>query len=129
MTIQEVITQCDELKPNQYDYEQKINWLDEIEGKIWKEIMEQRVPDVDENGNPVKVFHGYHIDTDAGTELLADMYSELYLYYLMAKIDFFNGETQRYNVDSSMFNEAYMGFADYYYRAHASAKGAVMKNL
>lgn len=129
MTIQEAITKCDELKPNQYDPAQKVSWLNELDEKIWKEVILNREMELDEEGNLVLSFHNYNNDTDVNIKLLADFYSELYIYYLMSKIDFFNGETSRYNVTAAMFNEAYRGFTDSYYREHKQAGKSIPLNV
>jgi len=129
MKVQEAIAKCNELKPNQYEDAQKICWLDELDQKIWNEVILSREMEKDEDGKPLLAFHGYHAKTDCGKELLADAYCELYIYYLMSKIDFFNGETKRYNVDAVMFNEAYQGFANHYYRTHKPRGTAVFRNM
>lgn len=141
MTIQEAIVKCDELKPNQYNHAQKVAWLDEIEKKIWNEVIEKRkkdeieVENENENGEivvekqPVLTYNGYSERTPTDTKLLADMYSELYIYFLMSKIDFYNGETQRYNISAAQFNQAYQGFVDGYYRTHPQIGAAAPKNI
>lgn len=45
MTINELLTEVDDLKPNQYDDKQKIRWINQVEGKIIKEILETHEPD------------------------------------------------------------------------------------
>lgn len=129
MKIQEAIAKCNELKPNQYEDGQKIGWLEELDQKIWDEVILSREMETDPDGKPLLAFHGYDAKIDCGRELLADAYGELYVYYLMSKIDFFNGETQRYNVDAAMFNEAYQGFANHYYRTHGPRGMAAFRNM
>lgn len=128
MTLQEALAKCDDLKPNQYETLQKIEWINELESKIWTEIIRNRVQETDEEGKPPLSYTGY-TEADMNTKLLAQMYSELYIYYLMSKIDFFNGETSRYNTSMAMFNQAYQGFSDYWYRTHRSNRAAVPRNL
>lgn len=129
MKIQEAITKCDELKPNQYEPAQKISWLNELDEKIWNEVINSREIETDEEGNPLITFNGYDNDTDVNTTLLADAYTELYIYYLMSKIDFYNAETARYNISAAMFNEAYAGYTGSYYRAHRQPRGHVPKSI
>ena len=102
MKICEAIRQTDELKPNQYSDEQKIRWLSELDGKIVKELIDAK------SGEKSTVFEGYNEDTDTNTELLVpEPYSNLYVLWLMSKIDFFNAEYDRYNNSAMAFNEAY----------------------
>ena len=115
MTIQEVLTRIDNLKPNQYKITQKIAWISDIDGVIYKEIIKTHVNEEDNE------FVGYDDTTDLSTELLAcEPYSELYVYYLMAQIDFCNGEYTRYNNTSALFNQAYQNYVNYYNRTHRS---------
>lgn len=45
MTINELLTEVDDLKPNLYDDRQKIKWINQVEGRIIKEILETHEPD------------------------------------------------------------------------------------
>lgn len=128
MTLQDVITQCDDLKPNQFTALQKLKWINQVESKIWKEIIINREIPLDDDGNPTLTLNEYK-EEDMDIQLLAADYSELYLYYLMSMVDLFNEETSRYNVSMSMFNEAYRGFADQWYREHGPARGSAPINL
>ena len=111
MTINEVITRCDNLKPNQYCVEDKIRWISDLDGIIKKELI-----DAHEGGEAI-TFSGYDSASDRDAELLAgDPYSELYIKYLFAQIDFHNAEFTRYNNSMIMFNVAYAAYADYYNR-------------
>lgn len=111
MTIQQAITQVDTLKPNQYKDLNKIEWLSTLDGKIKSEIIDTHV------GSEAYTFNGYNEDTNYETELIAkDPYSELYVKYLMAQIDFFNAEWGRYNNTSAAFNVAINEYSAYYNR-------------
>lgn len=116
MTIGELFAQIDELKPSQYDDSVKTIWLNEIEGRIVKELIEVCEPDADMEGFE---FHGYTDATPIDTELAAkEPYAVLYRYYLYAMIDLANEETDRYQNNSILFNQAYQDFANYWYRTH-----------
>lgn len=110
MTINEVLTEVDELKPNQYQDETKIRWLSILEGKIVDEIFKTHVL-----AEKIE-FTGYSIN-DINSELLVpDTYADLYRYYLYAMIDQNNGEMNRYAGSMQAFNQAYKDFANYYNR-------------
>lgn len=122
MKINELMAKLEELKPNQYSPEQKIKWLDEIERKVWEEVYRHREHDGED-------FKEYDIDTDEETKLLAEIYDEFYLYYLMAQIDYFNGEYERYNINASMFENYFQKYKDWYYRTHRGVSDISFKNL
>lgn len=110
MTINEVITQVDELKPNQVSEDIKVRWLSVLEGKIIDEIILTH-----ELADRIE-FNGYTIN-DMETELLVpDTYADLYIYYVEAMIDQVNNEGARYASSMQMFNNAWQDYANYYNR-------------
>jgi hypothetical protein len=110
MTINDVITEVDTLKPNQISDEIKVRWLSVLEGKIIDEIiLTHRLSEIVE-------FNGYTID-DMNTELIVpDTYADLYKYYLYAMIDATNNEAARYANSMSLYNQAWQDYANYYNR-------------
>jgi hypothetical protein len=113
MTIREALEKVDKLKPNQFEDEDKIRWLNDLDAKIKTEII-----DTHEGADEV-TFNGYDADTDTDTELIVpEPYSDIYLHYLFAQIDFNNAEYTRYNNSISMFNSKYNDFAAHYNRTH-----------
>lgn len=116
MTINDLITEVDDLKTNQYSDEQKVRWINEIEGRILDEIIRNRKIREDEE-IPDEVYYDEAIDMD--TELLVkEPYSDLYRYYLFSMIDLSNEEYDRYQNSAVLFNNRYQSFADYWYRTH-----------
>lgn len=110
-TINDVITEVDELKPNVYDDELKIKWLKDLDLRIYDEII------LSHQNQEITI--DSDTEYDVNTELIADApYSELYKFYLFAQIDFFNNETERYANSMIMFNQKYRDFAAYYNRTH-----------
>lgn len=112
MKIHEAIEICDRQKPNGYEWEDKIHWLDKLDRQIFREIIATHEGGAEE-------FAGYTPETDDDTELLADeAYSDLYVKWLFAQIDFANSEIQRYNNSVTMFEKLYAEYADFYNRTH-----------
>lgn len=110
MTITELISQVDRVRPNQYDNEQKTRWISEIEGTIVEEILNMAA------GNDIEFSH-YSYENDAETTLLIpERFSDVYLHYLLAKIDFHDSETESYNNDVIMYQASYNQFAAWYRR-------------
>ena len=106
MTIREVLTRVDNLVTNAVEEEVKLQWLKNIEDKIYKEI-------VLTHENPVEMTNF----EDMESELIAKSpYDNLYISYLVAKIFEYTFETVRYNNAIIVFNQEYREFANYYNR-------------
>ena len=92
MTIREALETVDRLKPNQYGSADKLRWLSELDGAVYREILTQHEMDV-------PAFAGYtpEADLDGTVLLIAWPYDEIYRWYLEMKIDDANGEMTKYN--------------------------------
>lgn len=110
MTLSKAISRIDEMKPNTYTHAQKIEWLSELDARIKAEII-----DTHEGGENVP-FDGYD-ENDTETELLVPSpFTEVYIYWLEAKIDYANSEIGRYNNSIANFNTSFNSYANYYNR-------------
>ena len=111
MTVMDAITQLQAIKPNQYDDETVIRWLSDLDGMLYREV-------VRDHENSEDIAHGpYDPEADMDTELMVQApYSDIYIKYLSAQVDFNNAEYQRFNNSMVMFNMAFMAFADWYNR-------------
>lgn len=125
MTVSQVLAYVDDVKPNQYDDDIKIKWLSALEGRIFNDVInthmrnyDELIEDTEEETYSYTEFGG--LDSwDMETQLVVpDEYAELYSLYIMAKIDFSNGETDRYQNSSLMFNASYNDFTAWYNRTH-----------
>ena len=115
MTIGEAITLCDAQKPNGYSNADKIHWLDKLDRMIWRELFQTHEL---ADGEPTS-FSGYTVSTATTTSLLADdAYTDLYVKWLFAQIDFANAEELRYNNSMQMYNALYMEYANWFNRTH-----------
>ena len=113
MTIAELISKVDALKPNTYTTEDKIGWLSSLDARVKSQII-----DAHERNDPI-FFYGYDGILDQETELLVPApYDEMYLRWLEAQIDYHNGEDDRYNNAITLFNNAYEGYKKHYTRTH-----------
>ena len=113
MTIAEVISKVDALKPNTYTPEDKVAWLSNLDTRVKSQII-----DAHERNDPI-YFYGYDSILDQETELLVPApYDEMYLRWLEAQIDYHNGEDDRYNNAIILFNNAYEGYKKHYTRTH-----------
>ena len=111
MTINDAITLADSLKPNMMADTVKIRFLNEIEGKIFHEILMKHEHD-DEMECPE-----YDDETERSTELLVGApYDMVYVYWMICQIDHLNMEMDKYNNDRALFENAWGNFADYWNR-------------
>ena len=113
MTILEAINRVDTTKPNSYTQTEKVDWLSTIDGIIKKEII-----DTHEGGENV-VFDGYDADTSLDTALLVPApYDDVYIRWLEARIDYANGEYNKYNNSAVAYNSAFQAYSQYYNMNH-----------
>lgn len=113
MTIKEAIDRLDGLKPNQYETEDKVKWLSDLDFRIYRDVILTHEHDED-----IKPFKPYTVD-DLGKKLIVDdPYTEVYTAYLKMKIDEENAETARYNNSAILFNAYYDDFAKYWNKTY-----------
>lgn len=99
MKLSTVLALVDEIKPNAFSAQTKTVWLNEIEGLVQTEILLVRVEEI--------IVYDY--ESNANTELLVSApHSKIYAAYLMAQIDFANGEYNKYQNSMVVFN-SYFG--------------------
>ena len=117
MTILEAITRADQLRPNDLSPAVKLRWLSTLDGQIHAELLLSH-----DAGDPMPPapFRGYDGDTELqSTELLIPFpYDELYLRYLLMRIDLEYGELDRYNNEAAQFNRLWQSCAGQYCRTH-----------
>jgi len=108
MTIRQALTRCDALQKSAVSQAQKLSWLSELEGLIHSLILSDR------EGEQPKPFRGFDDTTDCNTVLAApEPFDVLYLYFLLSRIHYFNGEPERYNNANALFRTAWENYANY----------------
>ena len=116
MKLTEAITRIDETVFNTYPREEKIAWLSELDGMVNTLILTPCAEAV--------AFSPYDPGADSQRELLAQApYDAMYLYYLEAKIHYYNGEYTRYNNAISLFNNAFRSYSDACNRNRKPSRG------
>jgi len=112
MKLKTVIENVDRVKPNAFDSEEKTRWLNEIEGRIQAEIL---------LFGPDNITVYTYAD-NADTELFVKPpYDCLYEYYLIAMIDFHNGEYDKYQNSMEMFDSKYDAFRKWFIEVYHPA--------
>ena len=113
MKIIEAINRIDALKHNTYSQTDKVQWLSRVDHMVKKHVI-----DTHEGAEEVS-FTGYDKSTDLQTELLVPPpYDEMYLLWVEAMIDYYNGEYDKYNNAAERFNESYESYKNDYNRTH-----------
>lgn len=111
MTPNKVIEIVDRLKPNSYSEEDKLRWLNELDGDVQRLVMQ-----LDE----VKQ---YSYPEDMDKELIIPApFNDVYALYIEARIDYHNREYANYNNSAAMFEARYSEYKKAYIREH-QAKG------
>ena len=113
MTLMEALIQADLLRPNELDPSLKLRWLSTLDGQIYTELLQP-------HGDGPETFSGYGEDTELqSTQLLVPWpYDELYLRYLVMRLDLEHGELDRYNNSAAAFNRLWQSWAGHYARNH-----------
>ena len=116
MTLMEAINEADRLKPNAYSTEDKLRWLERLDRRIWREILQTHEG---EAGS----FPSYG-PGDAQASLLAQPpYDEMAVHWLCAQIDYYNGELDSFNASNAMFEALYDRCRCAFHRQHKPRSG------
>ena len=111
MTPNKAIETVDRLKPNTYSEEDKLRWINELEGMVQSLVIQ---------ADDIKQL-SYPDDMDKKLIIPAP-YDDCYTLFLEAKIDFYNKELDNYNNSAMMFEAQYSEYRKDYIRKHP-AKG------
>lgn len=113
MTLADLIAYVDQIRPNAFDKDQETGWVNEIEHKVYDQVINKAVGTVTSDPTP------YFYDQDAETTLLVeDAHKAVYVTYLLAQMDYTNMELDRYNADAAMHQAAWQEYAAEYRRNH-----------
>jgi uncharacterized protein YfbU (UPF0304 family) len=110
MTIKECIDIVDNMKPNQYEVEDKVRWLSFLDRIVIIDVL-QTHENYDEKYN---LFEGYSNDNLSAKLIVDAPFDQMYIEFLKMKIDEANGETARYNNSATMFNSYMSMFRKWY---------------
>ena len=112
MKIVDVIEKVNILKPNTIDDEMKFGWLYELDKKLFNEIWNNYL-------NEERDFEQYVMGQDENVELqVEEPYTEIYVYWLFSKIDYFQQEHDLYANDMIMYNSEYEEYSAWYLKNH-----------
>lgn len=111
MRIREVLAEIDVMRPNAYTDGEKIALLNTIEGRIYHEIL-SKAAEFEGEFQPFR-------EGEEERELAAPVpFTDIYGFFLAARIDFANGDSGRYNDTMVLFNQAWDDYAAWYRENH-----------
>ena len=112
MKAMEALVLADQTRPNEYEPELKLRWLSALDGQVREELLEAHEPEDEAPPAPEP-------ETDPEDELLIPWpWDDIYVRYLVMRIDLENGELDRYNNDALAFNRIYRSYACHYVHNH-----------
>lgn len=107
MTPNKAIEIVDKLKPNAYTEEDKLRWINELDGMVQRLVMQE--------DNITQ----YAYPDDMDRELLIPApFDDVYTLFLEAKIDYYNREYANYNNSATMFEAQFSEYKKAYIREH-----------
>ena len=123
MRLGELIETVIRTRGRQYSEDIMTGWLNEIEGQVIDEVINKA------EGYDLE-FKPMTYDLDAERELsVPDRFQDVYINYMLSKIDFHNQETERYNNDVVMYNSASDAFASWFKQNHMPKRGAIFSRF
>lgn len=113
MKILQAIAAADRLRPNEVPGHIKLSWLSALDGQLQTELY-------DTHTDGPERFAGYDEQTDAeATDLRVPApYDELYVWFLLMRIDLLDNDIQRYNNDAEIFGARLTQYQQHYHRQH-----------
>lgn len=111
MTPNKVIEKVDRLKPNAYTEEDKLEWINELDGMVQRLVFQE--------DNVTQ----YIYPNDMEKELLIPApFDDAYTLFLEAKIDYYNREYSNYNNSAMMFESQFSEYKKDYIRNHQARR-------
>lgn len=104
MTVKQIIEYTDKLKPNSFDFDIKLVWINQVEGMVQSEIMKTPIDKIEMMTGEDDVLSVGH------------PYSQIYSFYIISMIDFFSGDFVKYQNSSAAYNDAMKTYSKYVLR-------------
>lgn len=115
MTVKQVISAADALRPNEITADDKKRWLVELESRIYEDLY------VTHEREKIGFTDTDKIVSDDGTELFVKPpYDEMYILYLCSLVDFYHAEYERYQNDVALFDTLYESYCRFWNSKHKS---------
>lgn len=119
--IRDIIQLVDEMKPNAFTEQVKLAWIAELDGKVGANVMLMSIGDLRQ------MDYGYPAALDYET-LVEFPHDSMYQHWLEAKIDYANGEYNKYQNSMEQFNAHYGDYVRWFARNYEPAQGYVKED-
>jgi len=107
MTPNKIIEQIDNMAPNTFREEDKLQWISELDGMVQRTVWQL----------PHEETISYAYPQDMDRELLIPSpFDNVYALYVKAMIDYHNGEFEKYNASAQMFHTRFEDYKKAYIR-------------
>ena len=133
MRAEQIIGNVDRIYPNNIDTDTKIVWLARLDAQVKSEVIDTHVrpekeetkpkfsketPEGEKDEEPLTIDdEGYFENYGMSTVLLIpDNYADVYEYYLKMRIAGEYGESDRYSLYQTQYDNAYISYQGYYNR-------------
>ena len=118
MNLGEALAGIKSIKPSQYDDEQLVRWLGDMDAKVYRDTICHYE---DAPAAPVR----YSVDEPDAALMIPEPYSDVYIKWLGAQIDYCNAEFDRYNNAMVMYNVLLGDYLNDYNRTHTHKQSVV----
>lgn len=115
-TIKEIIERVDENKPNAFSTKTKMAWLATLEGKIAADVLLMNIVEIRQ------LQYKYPDDLES-EPLVSFPHEDIYDLWLIARIDYENGEYSKYQNSMALYNEAFENFVMWFASTYEPAQG------
>lgn len=123
MRVSEAIIAADELRAgNKVPITTKRRWLKAFDDTVYADIVSKH-----EGAENIATPADYTVEDCE--MLIPDTHSEVYVWYLVSKIDAALGETERYNTSAERHNSLYNAFSRWYTREHTPINNTHLRNV
>ena len=116
MTIKKIIERVDRSKPNAFSEEDKLRWVSELDGLLGLEVMLMDIVEVQQ------LAYSYPEDLDT-VPLVKFPHDGIYDHWLYAKIDYENGEYDKYYNSMEQYNALRESFVNWFVSTYEPAQG------
>ena len=114
----EAIAQLRAVKENQYDDTELLRWLSDLDGQIYSEHIKPHEGTDD-------IAHGPH--DQESVLMIPEPYTNVYITWLTAMVDYHNGELDRFNNSMVMYNMALMAFVNWFNRTNMPKQDFILR--
>ena len=116
MRIIDAINEADTLKPNDFPASIKVLWLYRLDLRVKRDIIDTH--EYNEGEEEVSITK-YSPENTEQELLVPEPYSEMYVHWLGAQIDYNNMEFDGFNAANAMFESVWQSYRNSYNQSHA----------